>query len=55
MILKNLLHSSKSLSSIAQELNIPVSSVSRHVDVLAEAGLIYLTYQPGLKGHNKFV
>lgn len=55
MILKNLLHSSKSLSSIAQELNIPVSSVSRHIDVLAEAGLIYLTYQPGLKGHIKFV
>lgn len=55
MILKNLLYSSKNLSSIAQELNIPVSSVSRHIDALAEAGLVYLTYQPGLKGHIKFV
>lgn len=55
MILKNLLHSSKNLSAISQELNIPVSSVSRHIDVLAEAGLVYLTYQPGLKGHIKFV
>lgn len=41
MILKNLLHSSKNLSAISQELNIPVSSVSRHIDVLAEAGLVY--------------
>ena len=54
-ILKNMLNSSKSLSAIAQELNIPVSSVSRHIDVLSDAGLIYLTYQPGLKGHIKFV
>lgn len=55
MILKNVLSASKSLSAIAQELNLPVSSVARHIDVLAEAGLVYLTYKPGLKGHIKFV
>ena len=55
MILKNVLSASKSLSAIAQELNLPVSSVARHIDVLADAGLVYLTYKPGLKGHIKFV
>lgn len=55
MILKNLLTSSKNLSTISEELDIPVSSVSRHIDVLLEAGLIYLSYQPGLKGHVKYV
>lgn len=54
MILKNLLTKSKNLSAIAQELNIPVSSVARHIDILAEAGLIFITYQPGLKGHVKY-
>ncbi len=55
MILQNLLTSSKNLSTIAQELNIPVSSVARHIEVLVDAGLIYLSYQPGLKGHVKYV
>lgn len=53
-ILNCILSSSKSLSSIATELQMPISSVSRHVDVLEEAGLIYIRYQPGLKGHTKF-
>ena len=53
-ILRSLLNSSKSLSAISQELDIPVSSVARPIDVLAAAGLIFINYQPGLKGHTKF-
>lgn len=52
-ILKNLTKN-KSLSELSQELNIPLSSLSRHVDILADAQLIYLFYQPGPKGHAKF-
>jgi predicted transcriptional regulator len=54
LILQKLLNTSKSLSALAEELNMPLSSVSRHVDVLAAAGLIYVNYQPGPKGHTKF-
>ena len=50
-ILRSLLNSSKSLSAISQELDMPVSSVARHIDVLAAAGLIFINYQPGLNGH----
>ena len=53
-ILKSLLTQSKNLSELSQELNIPVSSVSRHIDALAEAQLIFVNYQPGLKGHTKY-
>ena len=35
-ILKSLLLRSKNLSEISQELDIPVSSVARHIDALAE-------------------
>ena len=44
----------KSVSMLSKELNIPISSLSRHVDILADAGLIHLYYQPGPKGHAKF-
>lgn len=53
-ILKSLLRSSKNLSTLADELHIPVSSVARHIDILTEAGLIYTSYQPGPKGHTKY-
>lgn len=53
-ILKSLLLRSKNLSEISQELDIPVSSVARHIDALAEAQLIFVNYQPGLKGHTKY-
>lgn len=53
-ILKSLLTSSKNLSSLAEELDIPISSVARHINVLTEAGLVYLSYQPGPKGHTKY-
>ena len=53
-ILKSLLNHPKYLSDLSQELGIPVSSVSRHIDALAEAQLVFVNYQPGLKGHTKF-
>ncbi len=53
-ILKFMLNRSVSVSMIASELDMPISSVSRHIDVLADAGLIAINYQPGLKGHTKF-
>lgn len=53
-ILRSLLLRSKNVSDIAAELNIPVSSVARHIDVLADAQLIFVDYQPGLKGHTKY-
>lgn len=55
MILKNILTCSKNIPTISKELNIPESSVTRHVDVLADAGLIYISYQPGIKGHSKYL
>lgn len=54
LILQKLLNTSKSLSTLSEELNIPISSVSRHIDVLSAAGLIIVNYRPGLKGHTKF-
>ena len=53
-ILKYMLNRSVSLSEISKSLNLPISSVSRHIDILEDAGLIVINYQPGLKGHTKF-
>lgn len=53
-ILKYMLNRSVSLSEISKNLNIPISSVSRHIDILEDAGLVVISYQPGLKGHTKF-
>ena len=55
MILKDILTCSKNIPTIAKELNIPESSVTRHVEVLADAGLIYISYLPGIKGHVKYL
>lgn len=52
-ILKSLTNN-KSISALSKELNIPLSSLSRHVEILADAGLIHLYYQPGPKGHAKY-
>lgn len=53
-ILKYILNKSVNLMSISKDLGIPISSVSRHIDILSEAGLVIISYQPGLKGHAKF-
>jgi predicted transcriptional regulator len=41
------------LMEISKKLDIPLASVSRHIDALSDAQLIFLSYQPGLKGHTK--
>lgn len=41
------------LLEISKALDMPISSVSKHVDALAEAQLIFVNYQPGPKGHVK--
>ena len=53
-ILKYMLNKSVSISEISKSLDIPISSVSRHIDILEDAGLIVISYQPGLKGHTKY-
>ena len=53
-IMKNLMYSNKSLSTISNELRIPITTVTRHINALAEAGLIVIDYQPGIKGHAKY-
>ena len=41
------------MSEIAKKTNIPISSVSKHIDTLNDAELIHVYYQPSLKGHVK--
>ena len=53
-ILQLLQYKNQSLSEIAKKLQMPFSSVSRHIDILVEAELISIHYQPSLKGHAKF-
>ena len=53
-ILKSLLNRPMNLSELSSELGIPVSSVSRHIDALNDAHLIFVNYQPGPKGHTKY-
>lgn len=53
-ILRSMNNSTKSIAEISQELNIPSSSVARHIDILADAELIIVKYLPGPKGHTKY-
>ena len=53
-IFQSILNKSKNLSEISHELNMPISSVSRHIDTLVETELVSVSYQPGLKGQTKF-
>jgi len=41
------------LLELSKLTDLPVSSVSNHVDRLRDAQLIFINYQPGLKGHAK--
>ena len=52
-ILKSLLYESKSVTALSSELKIPPTSLTRHIEVLENAKLIFLNYQPGPKGHAK--
>lgn len=42
-----------SISEISEALNMAISSVSYHIDILAESQLVIISYQPGIKGHKK--
>lgn len=42
-----------SMSEISKLTDIPISSVSNHIDTLNAADLIHVYYQPSLKGHVK--
>lgn len=53
-IMKALLNSSQSLSELSKKLNIPLSSMARHIDALIDGGLIHQSFQPGPKGHTKY-
>lgn len=44
---------SLNLNEIAKELNLPISSVSHHINVLVESRMVGVNYQPGPKGHMK--
>lgn len=53
-ILKALYLHPTTLSKLAEELNIPLTSLSRHMDVLSDAQLVRISYRPSLKGHVKY-
>ena len=53
-ILKALIFYPKSISALSKETGISISTISRYAQDLAEAGLISIAYQPGIKGHTKF-
>ena len=53
-ILRTVLYKSKSIQELSKELNLPISSVMRHVDVLADAQLLIIKCKPGPKGHAKY-
>ena len=53
-ILRSILYKSKGLQELSNELNIPISSIMRHVDILTDAQLVVISYQPGPKGHTKY-
>lgn len=53
-ILNHLADATKSLTDLANDLDIPLSSVSRHLDVLEKAELVEIIFRPGPKGHTKY-
>ncbi|MDR1094637.1 MAG: ArsR family transcriptional regulator [Clostridiales bacterium] len=52
-ILHLLQYGPKNLLEISKTLEMPISSVSKHIGVLTDAGLIFVNYQPSVKGHSK--
>lgn len=52
-ILKELIGNSANINELARKLDIPVSSVALHVNVLEEAGLIKTEMQRGARGNMK--
>lgn len=52
-ILNILMQSPMNISEIASRLNLPISSVAMHINILDEAGLIQVNCVPGLRGSQK--
>lgn len=52
-ILRVLSEKPMNVLEIAEALSLPASSVSNHINVLEEANLIKIQYQPAKKGHMK--
>lgn len=52
-ILKLLSERPMSISEISSKLDMAISSVSYHIDILEKSQLVFISYQPGLKGHKK--
>ena len=42
-----------SVSELSKKLNLAVSSVSYHIEILVRSQLVFISYQPGIKGHKK--
>lgn len=52
-ILKLIQNKPMTIKELAQHLNLPISSVTQHTNVLNEAHLIYIEYKPNQKGFVK--
>ena len=52
-IVRLLAKNPQNLLEISKKLSLPISSVSKHIDMLAAAKIVQINYQPGLKGHCK--
>ena len=52
-ILQHLSVKPMTLSELSRTLNLAVSTVSFHIDALVKAQLIFISYEPGIKGHVK--
>ncbi len=53
-IIQFLQHQNRSLTEISKAVGIPFSSLTRHIDILFEAGLIDYHFKPSHKGHSKY-
>ncbi len=52
-ILNILMERPMNLSEIAAQLNLPISSVAMHINILDEAGLLLISCIPGIRGSQK--
>jgi rhodanese-related sulfurtransferase len=53
LIFKEISKKPMNMIEISRKTNIPISSVSKHIDTLQAAQMIFVNHQPGLKGHAK--
>ncbi len=53
LVLSYIWEKSANMLELSKALDLPISSVTKHIDILADAGLINIKYEPGKKGHTK--